>query len=119
MVEANVLKTHTKVNVKVTILKVITTKATMVYTTIHLEAINRVTILANLEAEAMVMAKVITMDIVMAGLIIEAITTINAISFLVMMIITSLINMAHHVHYVVAIIIPPNIVLREIMILKI
>ena len=119
VVEANIPKTHTKVNIKVTIIKVITTKATMVYTTTHIEAINRVTIMANLEAEAMVMAEVIIMDAVTAGLIIKAITTINTISIMVMMMITSLINMAHHVHYVVAIIIPPNTVLRESMILLI
>ena len=119
MVEANALKTHTKVNIKVTIIKVITTKAIMVYTTIHVEAINKVTIMANLEAEAMIMAEVITMDAVAAGLIIEEITTINTTSIMVMMMITSLINMTHHVHYVVAIIIPPNIVLKESMILMI
>ena len=117
MVEANVPKTHTKVNIKVTIIKVITTKAVMVYTTTHIEAINRVIIMANLEAEAVVMVEVITMNTVTAGLIIEAITTINTISIMVMMMTTSLINMAHHVHYVVAIIIPPNIVLKENMIL--
>ena len=66
--------------------------------------------MANLEAEAMVTVEVITVDAVMAGLIIETITTINIISIMVMMMTTSLINMAHHVHYVVAIIIPPNIV---------
>ena len=59
------------------------------------------------------------MDVVMAGLIIEAITTINTISIMVMMRITSLINMAHHGHYMVAIFIPPNIVLRENMIFMI
>ena len=69
MVEANVPTTHTKVNIKVTIIKVITTKATVVKTTTHVEAINRVIIMANLEAEAMVTVEVITMDIVMAGLI--------------------------------------------------
>ena len=119
MVEANVPKIHTKVNIKVTIIKVITTKAIMVYTTTHIEAINRVIIMANLEAEAEVMVEVITMDVVMAGLIIEAITTINTISIMVMMMTTSLIKMTQHVHYVVAIIIPPNIVLRENMILMI
>ena len=119
VVEANVLKTHTKVNIKVTIIKVMTTKTIMVYTTIHIEAINGVTITANLEAEAMVMAEVITMDAVTAGLIIKAIKTIKTISIMVMMMITSLINMAHHVHYVVATIIPTNIVSRESMILKI
>ena len=111
VVEANILKTHIKVNIKVTIIKVITTKATVVYTIIHIEAINRVTIMANLEADAMVMVEVTTMDAVAAGLIIEAIIFINTINIMVMMMITSLINMAHHVHYVVAIIIPPNIVL--------
>ena len=73
-VEANVLNTHTNVNIKVTIIKVITTKAIMVYTTIHIEAINRVIIMANLEAEAVVVAEVITVDAVAAGLIIKAIT---------------------------------------------
>ena len=119
MIEANVLKTHTKVNIKVTIIKVIIAKATVVYTTTHTEAINRVTIMANLEAEAMVVVEVITIDEVAAGPIIEAIPTINTISIMVMMMITSLINMAHHMHYVVAIIIPANIVLRENMILMI
>ena len=91
----------------------------MVHTTTHIETINRVTIMANLKAEAIIMAEVITTDVVTAGLIVEAITTINTISIMVMLMITSLINMAHHVHYVVAIIIPLNIVLRESMILKI
>ena len=75
--------------------------------------------MANLEAEAVVMAEVISADAVTAGLIIRAITTINTISIMVMMMTTSLINMAHYVHYMVAIIIPPNIVLRESMILMI
>ena len=119
VVEANVLKIHTKVNIKVTIIKVIATKAIVVYTTTHIETINRVTIMANLEAEAMVMVEVITLDAVTAGLIIEEIKIINTISIMVMMMTTSLINMAHHVHYVVAIIIPPNIVLRKSMILMI
>ena len=113
MVEANALKTHTKASIRVMIIKVIITKAIMVYITTHVETINKVTIMANLEAEAVVVVEVITVDIVMA--IIEAITTTNTISIMVMMMITSLINMAHHVHYVVAIIISPNIVLRERM----
>ena len=37
MVEANVLLTHSKVNIKVTIIKVITIKAIVVYTTTHVE----------------------------------------------------------------------------------
>ena len=71
--------------------------------------------MVNLEAEAVVIAEVITMDIVAVGLIIEA-TTTNIISIMGMMMSTRQINMVHHVHYVVAIIIPPNIVLRENMI---
>ena len=59
MVEANALKIHTKANITVTIIKVIITKAIMVYTTTHVETINRVTIMANLEAEAVVVAEVI------------------------------------------------------------
>ena len=112
MVEASTLKIHTKANVRVTITKVI-----MVYITTHIEIINRVTIMANLEKEAMVEAEEITVDLVMAGLIIKAITTINTISIMVMIMSTRQINMVHHVHYVVAIITPPNIVLRESMIL--
>ena len=73
--------------------------------------------MVNLEAEAMAVVAVITTDIVMVGLIIEATTTINTISIMVMMMITRLINMVHHVHYVVTIITPPNIVLRDSMIL--
>ena len=112
MVEANITKIHIKVNTKVTIIKAI-----MVYTTTYIETIIRVIIMANLDAEAMVGVEVITMDMVTAGLIIEVITTTNTISIMVMMMTTSLTNMAHHVHYVVATITPPCIVLRENMIL--
>ena len=73
--------------------------------------------MANLEEDAVAMAEVITTDIVTVGLIIKAITTTNTISILVMMMSTRHINMAHHTHYAVATITPPNIVLRENMIL--
>ena len=119
VVEADVLKTHTKANIRVTIIKVIVNKAILVYTGTHIETINRVTHMTNLEAEAMAMAEVITTDVVAAGLIIEARTTINTISIMVMMMITRLNNMVHHVHYVVAIITPPNTGLGENMILMI
>ena len=115
MIEVNATKIHIKVNIKVTIIKAITTKVLMVNTTTHIEAIIRVIIMANLEVEAVVMVELITMDLVMAGLIIEVITTTNTISIIVMILTTSLSNMAHHVHYVVAKITPPNIVLRENM----
>ena len=64
----------------------------------------------------MAVAEVITTDVVMVGLIIEAITTTNTISIMVTMMSTRRINMAHHVHYAAAILTPPNIVLRENMI---
>ena len=117
VVEVNAVKTHTKANIRATATKVIITKAIMVYIITHVEIINKVIIMANLEAEAMVVAEVITMDIVMVGLIIEAIATTNTISIMVIMMSTKQINMAHHVHYAMAIITPPNIVLRENMIL--
>ena len=93
MVEVNAVKICTKANIRVTITKVIITKAIMVKITTHVEIINKVTIMANLEAEAMVMTEAITMDIVMVGLIIKAITTINTISIMVMMMSTRWINM--------------------------
>ena len=72
--------------------------------------------MANLEAEAVVMAEVITADAVMVGPIIEAITTTNTISIMVMMMSTRQTNMVHHVHYAMVITTPLNIVLRENMI---
>ena len=117
MAEVNTIKICTKVNIRVTATKVIITKAIMVYITTHTEITNKVTITANLEAEAVVIAEVITVDIFIVGIIIEAITTTNTISIMVMMMSTRWINMVYHVHYVVAIITHPNIVLRENMIL--
>ena len=117
MVEVNTVKTHTKASIRATAIKVIITKAIMVYIITHVEIINKVIIMANLEAEAMVLAEVIFADVVMVGLIIEAITITNTISIMVMMMSTRWINVVHYVHYAVAIITPPNIVLRENMIL--
>ena len=117
VVEVNTVKIPTKANIRITITKVIITKAIMVYIITHIEIINKVIIIANSEAETVVMAEVITADVVTVGLIIEAITIINTISIMVMMMSTRQINMAHHVHYVAAIITPSNIVLRENMIL--
>ena len=117
VVEVNAVKTHSKVNIRVIAIKVIITKAIMVYIITYVEIFNKVIIMANLEAEAVVMAEVITMDAVMVGPIIKAITTTSTISIMVMMMSTRQINMVHHVHYAVAIITPPNIVLRENMIL--
>ena len=111
VVEVNTVKTHIKANIRVII-----TKAIVIYIITHIETINKVIIMANLEAEAMVMAEVIFTDAVMVLPIIKVITTTNTISIMVMMMSTRQINMAHHVHYAVAIITPTNIVLRENMI---
>ena len=62
--------------------------------------------MANLEAEAMVMAEVITVDAVMVGPIIKVTTITNTISIMVINMSTKQINMVHHVHYVVVIITP-------------
>ena len=91
VVEVNAVKTHTKANIRVIATKVIITKAIMVYVITHVEIINKVIIMANLEAEAVVMAEVISVDLVMVGLIIEA--TTNTISIMVMMMSTRQINM--------------------------
>ena len=68
VVEANVTKIHVKANMKVTIIKAITTKIIFVSTTTHVEAIIRVIIMANLEVEARAMVEVVTMDVVTEGL---------------------------------------------------
>ena len=72
--------------------------------------------MANFEVEATIEAEVITVAMVMAGPIIEAMLTTNTISIIVMMMSTRQINMVHHVHYAVAIITLLNILLRENMI---
>ena len=63
----------------------------------------------------MAVVELITADVVMVGLIIEVITIISIISIMAMTMIISLSNMAHHVHYAVAITTPPNTALRENM----
>ena len=115
MVEVSTIKIHTKANIRTIAIKVIITKVIVVYIMTHAEIFNKVIIMANSEAEVVVKAGVITMDAATVGLIIEATITTNTISIMVMMINTRQINMAHHVHYAVAIITPPNIVLRENM----
>ena len=117
MVEVNAIKISTKANIRAIAIKVIITKVIVVYITTHVGVSNKAIIMTNLEAEAMVMAEAITTDTVTVGPIIEAITTTNTISIMVMMMNTRLINMVHHVHYAVVITTPPNIVLRENMIL--
>ena len=116
VVEVNTIKIHTKANIKTIAIKVIITKVIEVYIITHAENSNRAIIMANLEAEAMVTAELITMDAVAAGPIIKVTLTTNTISIMVMMMSTRQTNMVHHVHYTVVITTPLNIVLRENMI---
>ena len=116
VVEVNAIKIHTKANIKTIAIKVIITKVIKVYIITHTEISNRAIIMANLEAKAMVVAEVITVDAVGVGPIVEVTTTTNTISIMVMMMSTRQINMAHHVHYAVVITTPLSIVLRENMI---
>ena len=60
MVEVSTVKTHPKANIRVIAIKVIITKAIVVYIITHIEIFNKAIIMVNLEAEAMVMAEVIT-----------------------------------------------------------
>ena len=117
VVEVNAVKICTKANIRVIAIKAIITKAIVVYIITHIEILNKTIIMANLEAEAVVMAEVISVDVFAVGPIIEAITTTSTISIMVMMMSAGQINMVYHVCYAVAIITPPNNVLRENMIL--
>ena len=76
---------HIKANIRTIAIQVIITKVIVVYIITHAEIFNRAIITANSEAEAMGVAEVITMDTVMVGPIIEATTTTNTISIMVMM----------------------------------
>ena len=113
VVEVNAIKIHTKASIKTIAIKVIITKVIEVYIITHTEISNRAIIMANLEAEAMVMTKVITMDAVTVGPIIEVTLTTNTISIMVMMMSTRQTNMIHHVHYAVVITTSLYIVLRK------
>ena len=114
--DVNAIRIHTKANIKTTVIKVIITKVIEVYIITHAETSNRVIIMGNLEAEPVVMAEVITVAVVMVGPVIKVMLTTNTFSIMVTMMSTIQTNMVHHVHYVVVITTPLNIVLRENMI---
>ena len=114
--EVNEIKIHTKANIKTMAIKVTITKAFEVYIIIHIEISNKAIIMVNSEVEAVVTSEVISVAVVMTGPIIKVILTTNTISTMVMMMSTRQINTVHHVHYVVVITTPLNIVLRENMI---
>ena len=70
MVEVNTIKIHIKANIRTIAIQVIITKVIVICVITHTEIFNRAIIMANSEAEAMVMAEVITVDAVVVGLII-------------------------------------------------
>ena len=116
MAEVKEIRTHTKANIKMKVIKAVITRVIEDFIIIHIEISLKVIVTVNQEAEAMAMAEAITMVMVSVGPIIEAMLIINIISIMFMMMSTRWINTVHHVLYVVIIITLPNIVLKESMI---
>ena len=115
MAEVNKIRTHTKANIKMMAIKAIITRAIEDFIITHIEISLRVIATAIPEVKAMAKAEAIIVARVVVGPIIEVMLTINTISIMVMMMSTRQSNMAHHVHYVVAIITLPNIASRQSM----
>ena len=116
MAEVNKIRTHTRANIKMIAIRATITRAIEDFIITHAGIFLRVIATANLEVEAMSKVEAIIAAVVLAGLIIEVMLTINTISIIVMIMSTRQINMVHHVPYVVATITPLNIVSRESMI---
>ena len=116
LAEVNEIRIHTRANIKMIAIRATITRAIKDFIITHVEIFLRVIATAILEVEAMAQAEPVIMAMVMVGLIIEVMLTINAISIMVMVMSTRQINMVHHVHYVVATITLLNIVSRESMI---
>ena len=115
MAEVKEIRTHTKANIKMMVIKAVITRVIEDSIIIHAEISLKVIAMVNQEAEAVAMAEAITTVVVMVGPIIKAMLIINTISIMLMMS-TRRINTVHHVLYAVAIITLPNIVLKESMI---
>ena len=104
MAEVKEIRTHTKANIKMMVIKAIITRIIEVFIIINVEISLKVIVMVNQEAEAMAVAEAITVVVVAVGPIIEAILIINIISIMFMMRSTRWINTVHHVLYAVAII---------------
>ena len=113
--EVNEIRTHTRVNIKIIAIKATITRAIKDFIITQAEIFLRVIATANLEVETVTKAEAIIVAMVVVGLIIKVMLTINTISIMVMMMSTRQINMVHHVPYVVVTITPLNIVSRESM----
>ena len=115
MAEVKETRTHTKTNIKMTVIKAIITRVIEYFIIIHTEISLKLITMDNLEAEAMAKAEATTTAMVAVGLLIEAMLIINIISIMVMMMSTRQTNMVHHVLYVVATITLSNTVLKGSM----
>ena len=113
MVEVKEIRTHTKANIKMTVIKAIITRVIKDFIIIHIEISLKVIVTVNLEAAAMAMVEAITTVVVVVGPIIEAMLITNIISIMFMMMSTRWTNTVHHALYVMVIITPPNTVLKE------
>ena len=116
MVEVKEIRIHTKVGIKMRVIKAIIIRVIKDSIILHVEISLKVIVTVNQGAEAVAMVEVITMVVVMVGPIIKAMLITNIISIMLMMMNTRWINTVHHALYVVAIITLPNIVLKESMI---
>ena len=113
VVEVKEIRMHTKANIKMMVIKAIITRVIEDFIIIHVEISLKVIVMVNQGAEAEAVAEAITMVRVMVGPIIKAMLITNIISIMFMMMSTRRINMVHHALYVVAIITPPNTVLKR------
>ena len=116
MVEVKEIRTHTKANINMMVIKEIITRVIEDSIIIHIEISLKAIVMVNQGAEAVAVVEVITVVMVAVGPIIEAMLITNIISIMLMMMNTRWINTVHHVLYVVTIITLPNIVLKESMI---
>ena len=117
--EVKEIRTHTKANIKMMVIKAIITRVIKDSIIIHVEISLKVIVSVNQEAEAVAMAEGIITVVVMVGPIIEAMLITNIISIMFMMMSTRQINTVHHTLFVEAIITLPNTILKESMILMI
>ena len=115
VVEVKEIRTHTKVNIKMMVIKAIITRVIEDSIIIHIEIFLKVIVGVSQEAEAVAVAEAIATVMVTVGPIIEAMLITNTISIMLMRMNTRWINMVHHELYAVAIITPQNIASKESM----
>ena len=85
MAEVNEIRTHTKANIKMMVIKAIITRAIKNFIITHIEISLGVIAMAIPEVEAMAEAEAIIVAMVVVGPIIKVMLTFNTISIMVMM----------------------------------